>query len=147
MTHDTAPPLLARRYRVRILGEVQRADPDGIELDDHFDRSSEPLILVVLALNTRRPCRASLLKTAGFGFSSVSDNDLQRAISRIRGKASLGSKRLPIPHRSIQDSYYLDLPWWEVDATSFIVASRDLNALSATEIDRKHSADVLMFVV
>lgn len=137
MTHDTPSPptLVARRYRVRILGEVRRMDSDGIALDDHFDRSSEPPILVVLALNTRRPCRASLLKVAGFEFSSAPDNDLQRAISRIRGKALLGSKRLPIPHRSMQDSYYLDLPWWDVDATSFVMATRDLEALSTLEID------------
>jgi hypothetical protein len=137
MTHDTPSPptLVARRYRVRILGEVQRMDSDGIALDDHFDRSSEPPILVVLALNTRRPCRASLLKVAGFEFSSAPDNDLQRAISRIRGKSSLGSKRLPIPHRSMQDSYYLDLPWWDVDAASFVMATRDLEALSTFEID------------
>ncbi|MGH3549890.1 MAG: response regulator [Pseudonocardiaceae bacterium] len=137
MTHDTPvpPPLLARRYRVRILGEVQRMDSDGIALEDHFDRSCEQPILVVLALNTRKPCRASLLKVAGFEFPSAPDNDLQRAISRIRGKASLGARRLPIPHRSMQDTYHLDLPWWEVDATSFVMATRNVETLSAVEIE------------
>jgi CheY-like chemotaxis protein len=137
MNQDTPVPplLLARRYRVRILGEVQRMGPDGVALDDHFDRSCEQPILVVLALNTRKPCRAGLLKVAGFEFPSAPDNDLQRAISRIRGKASLGPRRLPIPHRSMQDTYYLDLPWWEVDATSFVMATRDVEALSASEIE------------
>jgi CheY-like chemotaxis protein len=113
-------------FRVRLLGPFERFTPDGRLIEpqpNNRPRPEDARLLATLVLHrVGHPVPEDDLLRAGWDNDTGGRDDLQPALSRLRGSVSVYGKdgQLPIAMTRVNRTYTLDLPREAVDATYFI---------------------------
>lgn len=113
-------------FRVRLLGEFERYTPDGTLIEPqptNRPRPEDARLLALLVLHrVGQPIPEDDLLRGGWDHELGGREDLQPALSRLRGAASVYGKegQLPIQLTRVNRTYALALERHHVDATYFI---------------------------
>lgn len=111
---------------MRLLGTFERYTPDGRLITAQPTNRARPedaRLLAMLALHrVGHPVPEDDLLRAGWDHDTGGREDLQPALSRLRGSVSVYGKdgQIPITMTRVNRTYTLDLPREAVDATYFI---------------------------